>query len=135
MRSGVNSGTLDASTSVALRNGRSNAQVLTLSEKQIAYPTCVALRQYFRAQLLLLVDSVHPNKSNRSAIRHFPCFRAGNKPLDLSNEAINAVFLQIQKDRKLGPALVRARWPAVERFLACNRHLTNGRVVSGTLVS
>ncbi|XP_048494983.1 DDB1- and CUL4-associated factor homolog 1 isoform X3 [Beta vulgaris subsp. vulgaris] len=124
VRSGVNSGTLGASTPGALRNDRSNADVLTSSEKQIAYHTCVALRQYFRAQLLLLVDTVRPSKSNRSVARHIPSIRAGYKPLDISNEAMDAVFLQIQKDRKLGPALVRARWPAVERFLACNGHVT-----------
>ncbi|KAL2925727.1 DDB1- and CUL4-associated factor-like protein 1 [Bienertia sinuspersici] len=124
VRSGVNSGTLGASSSGALRNDRSNADVLTSSEKQIAYHTCVALRQYFRAQLLLLVDTIRPNKSNRSTSRTIPSSRAGYKPLDISNEAIDAVFLQIQKDRKLGPALVRARWPAVERFLACNGHVT-----------
>ncbi|KNA05955.1 hypothetical protein SOVF_185550 [Spinacia oleracea] len=124
VRSGVNSGTLGASAPGALRNDRSNADVLTSSEKQIAYHTCVALRQYFRAQLLLLVDTVRPNKSNRSIARHIPSIRAGYKPLDISNEAMDAVFLLIQKDRKLGPALVRARWPAVERFLACNGHVT-----------
>ncbi|XP_021715939.1 DDB1- and CUL4-associated factor homolog 1-like [Chenopodium quinoa] len=124
VRSGVNSGTLGASPPGALRNDRSNADVLTSSEKQIAYHTCVALRQYFRAQLLLLVDTVRPNKSNRSIARNVPSMRAGYKPLDISNEAVDAVFLQIQKDRKLGPALVRARWPAVERFLACNGHVT-----------
>ncbi|KAK9699628.1 hypothetical protein RND81_08G185600 [Saponaria officinalis] len=124
VRSGVNSGTLAASPSGTLRNDRPNGDVLTSSEKQIAYHTCVALRQYFRAQLLMLVDTIRPNKSNRSAARHTLSVRAGYKPLDISNEAMDAVFLQIQKDRKLGPALVRAKWTAVDKFLACNGHVT-----------
>ncbi|KAF7830210.1 DDB1- and CUL4-associated factor-like protein 1 [Senna tora] len=122
VRSGVNSGALGLSNSGSLRNDRSPAEVLTSSEKQIAYHTCVALRQYFRAHLLLLVDSIRPNKSNRSAARNLP--RAVYKPLDISNEAMDAVFQQLQKDRKLGPAFVRTRWPAVEKFLASSGHVT-----------
>ncbi|KAL1300930.1 hypothetical protein HN51_045556 [Arachis hypogaea] len=124
VRSGVNSGALGLSSAGSLRNDRSSAEVLTSSEKQIAYHTCVALRQYFRAHLLLLVDSIRPNKSNRSAARNIPSVRAAYKPLDISNEAIDAVFLQLQKDRKLGPAFVRTRWPAVEKFLAYSGHIT-----------
>lgn len=122
VRSGVNSGTL--STSGSLRNDRSPTEVLTSSEKQIAYHTCVALRQYVRAHFILLVDSLRPNKNSRSAARNLPSVRAAYKPLDLSNEAIDAVFLQLQKDRKLGPAFVRTRWPAVDRFLGYNGHIT-----------
>ncbi|XP_027354388.1 DDB1- and CUL4-associated factor homolog 1 isoform X2 [Abrus precatorius] len=124
VRSGVNSGALGLSNSGSLRNDRSSAEVLTSSEKQIAYHTCVALRQYFRAHLLVLVDSIRPNKSNRSAARNIPSVRAVYKPLDISNEAMDAVFLQLQKDRKLGPAFVRTRWLAVEQFLASNGHIT-----------
>ncbi|KAM5566240.1 DDB1- and CUL4-associated factor [Rosa sericea] len=124
VRSGVNSGTLGLSTSGSLRNDRSPTEVLTSSEKQIAYHTCVALRQYFRAHFILLVDSLRPNKNSRSAARNLPSVRAAYKPLDLSNEAIDAVFLQLQKDRKLGPAFVRTRWPAVDRFLGYNGHIT-----------
>ncbi|KAK7410307.1 hypothetical protein VNO78_00997 [Psophocarpus tetragonolobus] len=124
VRSGVNSGALSLSNSGSLRNDRSSAEVLTSSEKQIAYHTCVALRQYFRAHLLVLVDSIRPNKSNRSAARNISSVRAVYKPLDISNEAIDAVFLQLQKDRKLGPAFVRTRWLAVEKFLASNGHIT-----------
>jgi len=124
VRSGINSGALSLSNSGSLRNDRSSAEVLTSSEKQIAYHTCVALRQYFRAHLLVLVDSIRPNKSNRSAARNIPSVRAVYKPLDISNEAMDGVFLQLQKDRKLGPAFVRTRWPAVEKFLASNGHVT-----------
>lgn len=124
VRSGVNSSALGLSTSGSLRNERSPAEVLTSSEKQIAYHTCVALRQYFRAHLLLLVDSIRPIKSNRSAARNVSSARAAYKPLDISNEAIDAVFLQLQKDRKLGLAFVRSRWSAVEKFLSCNGHNT-----------
>ncbi|KAK6927757.1 hypothetical protein RJ641_006348 [Dillenia turbinata] len=124
VRSGVNSGALGLANSGSLRNDRSPAEVLTSSEKQIAYQTCIALRQYFRAHLLLLVDSIRPNKSSRSVARNVSSIRAACKPLDISNEATDAMFLQIQKDRKLGPALVRARWPAVEKFLASNGHIT-----------
>ncbi|XP_061347749.1 DDB1- and CUL4-associated factor homolog 1 isoform X2 [Gastrolobium bilobum] len=124
LRLGVNSGALGLSNSGSLRNDRSSAEVLTSSEKQIAYHTCVALRQYFRAHLLLLVDSIRPNKSHRSATRNIPSLRAAYKPLDISNEAMDVVFLQLQKDRKLGPAFVRTRWPAVDKFLVCNGHIT-----------
>ncbi|KAG6706329.1 hypothetical protein I3842_07G218400 [Carya illinoinensis] len=124
VRSGVNTGALGLSSSGSFRNDRSPAEVLTSSEKQIAYHTCVALRQYFRAHLLLLVDSIRPNKNNRSTARNTPSVRAVYKPLDISNEAIDAVFLQLQKDRKLGPAFVRTRWPAVEKFLSSNGHFT-----------
>ncbi|CAI9771660.1 unnamed protein product [Fraxinus pennsylvanica] len=122
VRSGVPSGTLNNSGS--LRNDRSPAEVLTSSEKQIAYHTCVALRQYFRAHLLLLVDSIRPNKIIRSATRNISSARAAYKPLDISNEAMDAVFRQVQRDRKLGPAFVRARWPVVDKFLSCNGHVT-----------
>ncbi|XVE53452.1 hypothetical protein DITRI_Ditri03aG0004200 [Diplodiscus trichospermus] len=124
VRSGANSGALGLSGSTSFRNDRSPSEVLTSSEKQIAYHSCVALRQYFRAHLLLLVDSIRPNKSNRSGARSIPSTRAAYKPLDISNEAMDAVFLQLQKDRKLGPAFVRTRWPAVEKFLSCNGHIT-----------
>lgn len=124
VRSGVNTGALGLSSSGSFRNDRSPAEVLTSSEKQIAYHTCVALRQYFRAHLLLLVESIRPNKSNRIAARNISSVRAAYKPLDISNEAMDAVLLQLQKDRKLGPAFVRTRWPAVERFLSSNGHIT-----------
>ncbi|KAE8056460.1 hypothetical protein FH972_013233 [Carpinus fangiana] len=124
VRSGVNTGALGLSGSGSIRNDRSSAEVLTSSEKQIAYHTCVALRQYFRAHLLLLVDSLRPNKTNRSTARNTPSVRAAYKPLDISNEAMDAAFLQLQKDRKLGPAFVRTRWPAVEKFLSSNGHIT-----------
>ncbi|KAF5726321.1 DDB1- and CUL4-associated factor 1 isoform X1 [Tripterygium wilfordii] len=124
VRSGVNSGTLGLSGSASHRNDRSPAEGLTSSEKQIAYHTCVALRQYFRALLLLLVDSIRPNKSNRGVGRNISSVRSAYKPLDISNEAIDAVFLQLQKDRKLGLAFVKTRWPAVEKFLGCNGHIT-----------
>jgi DDB1- and CUL4-associated factor 1 len=100
-----------------------NPEVLTTSEKQIAYHTCVALRQYFRSQLLLLVDYLRPNKGTRG-VRSSSGARAAYKPLDISIEAIDAVFVQIQRDRKLGTNLVRARWPVVDRFLALNGHIT-----------
>ncbi|CAN4128261.1 unnamed protein product [Withania somnifera] len=122
VRSGGSSAALTASGS--LRSDRSPPEVLTASEKQIAYHTCVALRQYFRAHLLLLVDSIRPNKSVRGAARNIPSVRAASKPLDISNEAMDAVFRLIQKDRRLGPAAVRARWPVVDKFLSSNGHIT-----------
>ncbi|KAJ4826144.1 hypothetical protein Tsubulata_030551 [Turnera subulata] len=124
VRSGVNSSTLNLPNPTALRGDRSPAEVLTSSEKQIAYHTCVALRQYFRAHLLLLVDSIRPNKTNRSVNRNIPSIRAANKPLDLSNEAMDVVFLQLQKDRKLGSAFVKTRFPVVDKFLGLNGHIT-----------
>lgn len=124
VRSGVNSGALGLSGQGPLRNDRSPAEVLTSSEKQIAYHNCVALRQYFRAHLILIVDSIRPTKSNRSAPRSLSSSRAAYKPLDISNEAMDTVFLQLQKDRKLGPAFVRTRWPAVDKFLSYNGHVT-----------
>ncbi|XP_022141621.1 DDB1- and CUL4-associated factor homolog 1 isoform X2 [Momordica charantia] len=124
VRSGVNSGAVGLSSSGSLRNDRSPAEVLTSSGKQIAYHTCVALRQYFRAHLLLLVESIRPNKSSRSAARNTSSVRAAYKPLDISNEAMDTVLLLLQKDRKLGAAFVRTRWPAAEKFLNCNGHIT-----------
>lgn len=123
VRSGVR-GTSASGGSLQNDQSPPRLEVLTSSEKQVAYHTCVALRQYFRAHLLLLVDSIRPNKTNRSAARNLPSLRAAYKPLDSSNEAIDATFRQIQKDRKLGPAFVRAHWPAVDRFLALNGHIT-----------
>lgn len=124
VRSGASSGTVSQPTPGSLRNERTPSEVLTSSEKQIAYHTTVALRQYFRAHLLLLVDSVRPSKNLRSVARNISSSRAAYKPLDISNEAIDTVMRQIQKDRKLGPAFMRARWPAVEKFLNCNGHVT-----------
>ncbi|XP_068659133.1 DDB1- and CUL4-associated factor homolog 1-like [Aristolochia californica] len=125
VRSGNNSSSLGGQSNVnTLRNDRSPAEVLTASEKQIAYHTCVALRQYFRAHLLLLVDSLRPNKNHRSVARNASSARSAYKPLDISNEAMEAIFLQIQRDRKLGPAFVRAPWPAVDKFLDSNGHIT-----------
>ncbi|CAL9174091.1 unnamed protein product [Musa hybrid cultivar] len=123
VRSGGNSGTAGI-PNVPARNDRSSAEVLTASEKQIAYHTCVALRQYFRAHLIVLVDSLRPNKSSRGIARSTSSARASYKPLDISNEAMDSVFIQIQRDRKLGPAFVRARWPLVDKFLASNGHIT-----------
>lgn len=120
VRSGVPPG--PSNNSGPLRNDRSHAEGLTSSEKQIAYHTCIALRQYFRAHLLLLVDAIRPTKTVRSAPRNVS--RAAYKPLDISNEAIDAVFRQIQKDRKLGPVLARARWPVADKFLSSNGHTT-----------
>ncbi|GJS30218.1 DDB1- and CUL4-associated factor homolog 1 [Tanacetum coccineum] len=124
VRSGASSGTVSQPTPGSVRNERTPTEVLTSSEKQIAYHTTVALRQYFRAHLLLLVDSVRPIKNFRSAARNISSSRAAYKPLDISNEAIDTIMRQIQKDRKLGPAFMRARWPAVEKFLNCNGHIT-----------
>ncbi|XP_042461154.1 DDB1- and CUL4-associated factor homolog 1-like [Zingiber officinale] len=121
VRMGGNSSTPVISDTV-LRNDR--AEVLSALEKQIAYHTCVALRQYFRAHLLLLVDSLRPNKSNKTMARNAPSARAAYKPLDISNESMDAVFLQIQRDRKLGHAFVKVRWPPVDKFLANNGHIT-----------
>ncbi|KAG0528267.1 hypothetical protein BDA96_06G303800 [Sorghum bicolor] len=122
-RSGSNSGGA-GSSNVNQRNDRPPAEVLTASEKQVAYHTCVALRQYFRAHLLQLVDSIRPSKSIRSIARNTSSARAGYKPFDISNEAMDAVFRQIQRDRKLGLALVRARWPVLDKFVASNGHMT-----------
>lgn len=122
VRSGGNSGALGVPNASA-RNDRSPG-VLTSSEKQIAYHTCVALRQYFRAHLILLVDSLRPNKNSRGIARSNSNARAAYKPLDISNEAMDSVFLQIQRDRKLGPTFVRTRWSVVDKFLAFNGHIT-----------
>ncbi|EMS45961.1 DDB1- and CUL4-associated factor-like protein 1 [Triticum urartu] len=122
VRSGGNSGAL-GSSNVNQGNDRSPAEILTQSEKQVAYHSCVALRQYFRAHLLQLVDSIRPSKSIRSIARNTSSARAGYKPFDIGNEAMDAIFRQVQRDRKLGPALVRARWPVMDKFLASNGHI------------
>ncbi|XP_020581133.1 DDB1- and CUL4-associated factor homolog 1 [Phalaenopsis equestris] len=123
IRSGGNSGVLGM-PGVSLQNDRSSAEVLSSQEKAIAYRTCVALRQYFRAHLLLLVDSLRPNKGSRNVARGTSTSaRASYKPLDISNEAMDLIFRQIQRDRKLGSAFVRARWPAIDKFLSSNGHI------------
>lgn len=124
VRSGVNSGALNLANATAVRNDRSPDETLTSSEKQIAYHTCVALRQYFRAHLLLLLESIRPSKNNRSVARNIPSIRAAYKPLDISNEAIDAVLVQLQQDRKIGSAFVKTRFAAVDKFLAFNGHIT-----------
>eukprot|EP00250_Pteridium_aquilinum_P016433 c23101_g1_i2 orf=1-3936(-) len=121
LRSGGNSG-LPGTLPSSRTDRAASAEVLTSSEKQIAYHTCVALRQYFRAHLLILVDSIRPYRG-RNGLRILSSGRAGYKPLDIGNEAIETLILQIQRDRKLGPAFVRARWPTLERFLSYSGHL------------
>ncbi|KAE8688112.1 DDB1- and CUL4-associated factor-like protein 1 [Hibiscus syriacus] len=111
------------SGTTSFRNERSPSEALVSSEKQIAYHACVALQQYFRAHLVLLVDSIRPNNSNRNGTRSIPSTRVAYNPLDVSNEAMDAVFLQLQKDRKLGSAFVWTRWPAVGKFLSSNGHI------------
>ncbi|XP_010447613.1 PREDICTED: DDB1- and CUL4-associated factor homolog 1 [Camelina sativa] len=113
-----------ASVRTGANSDRSAPEVMTSSEKQMAFHTCFALRQYFRAHLLLLVDSIRPSRSSRGGGRNVPNVRAAYKPLDISNEAVDAIFLQLQKDRKLGPTFVRTQWPAVNNFLASSGHVT-----------
>uniref|UniRef100_A0A1J3HNG0 DDB1-and CUL4-associated factor-like protein 1 n=1 Tax=Noccaea caerulescens TaxID=107243 RepID=A0A1J3HNG0_NOCCA len=113
-----------ASVRTGANSDRSAPEVMTSSEKQMAFHTCFALRQYFRAHLLLLVDSIRPSKSSRGGVRNVPNIRAVYKPLDISNEAVDAVFAQLQKDRKLGPAFVKTPWPAVNYFFSLSGHVT-----------
>uniref|UniRef100_M4D199 LisH domain-containing protein n=1 Tax=Brassica campestris TaxID=3711 RepID=M4D199_BRACM len=113
-----------ASVRTGANSDRSAPEVMTSSEKQMAFHTCFALRQYFRAHLLLLVESIRPSRSGRGGVPKVPNIRAAHKPLDISNEAVDAVFLQLQKDRKLGPTFVRTQWPAVNSFLASSGHVT-----------
>lgn len=113
-----------ASVRTGANSDRSAPEVMTSSEKQMAFHTCFALRQYFRAHLLLLVDSIRPSRSSRGGVRNVPNIRAAYKPLDISNEAVDAIFHQLQKDRKLGPTFVRTQWPAVNNFLASSGHVT-----------
>ncbi|KAI5071334.1 hypothetical protein GOP47_0013585 [Adiantum capillus-veneris] len=121
LRSGGNTG-LPGTLPTSRADRAASAEVLTSSEKQIAYHTCVALRQYFRARLLILVDTIRPYRG-RNGMRIFPSGRAAYKPLDISNEAMESLILQIQRDRKLGPAFVRARWPMLEKFISFSGHL------------
>ncbi|KAJ7515195.1 hypothetical protein O6H91_22G005000 [Diphasiastrum complanatum] len=120
LRSGGISASISGPTNTGSSRGAAG-EVLTSSGKQIAYHTCVALRQYFRAHLLLLVDSLRPNKG-RLALRATNTGRAAYKPLDISNEAIETIIQQLQRDRKLGPAFVRARWLALEKFMSSGGH-------------
>ncbi|XP_056865342.1 DDB1- and CUL4-associated factor homolog 1-like isoform X2 [Raphanus sativus] len=113
-----------ASVRTGANSDRSAPEVMTSSEKQMAFHTCFALRQYFRAHLLLLVDSIRPIRSGRGGVRNVSNVRAVYKPLDISNEAVDAVFHQLQKDRRLGPTFVRTQWPAVNNFLASSGHVT-----------
>ncbi|CAB79834.1 putative protein [Arabidopsis thaliana] len=115
-----------ASVRTGANTDRSAPEVMTSSEKQMAFHTCFALRQYFRAHLLLLVDSIRPSRISRGGVPSSmkPNIRAAYKPLDISNEAVDAIFLQLQKDRRLGPTFVKAQWPAVNNFLASSGHVT-----------
>lgn len=99
------------------------SEPLMLSRKQIAFHTYVALRQYFRAHLLFLVDSIRPKKGNQTTSRFTLMLRAPNKPLDTTDEVIDTTILNLLKDRKLGPAFVRSPWPAVDNFLALSGHV------------
>lgn len=121
VRSGGNFGASGAYIA-NLRNGQSPAEVLTATEKKIAYHSCFALRQYFRAHLLLHVDSFCPNKGNWG-ISQITSARDGLEPLDISKEVLGTVFVEIQFNSKLGPALVRAQWSVVDKFLASNGHI------------
>ncbi|KAL2611569.1 hypothetical protein R1flu_023261 [Riccia fluitans] len=121
LRSG--GGSSAGSSAVASRNDRGlAAEVLTSSGKQIAYHTCVALRQYFRAHLLVVVDSLRPSKGHRGGSRNTASGRANYKPADLSNEAMDAIILQLQRDRKVGPAFVKFHWTQLENFMNNNGH-------------
>nr|XP_024375694.1 DDB1- and CUL4-associated factor homolog 1-like isoform X2 [Physcomitrium patens] len=124
LRSGgsSNSGTGAASAGSRDRTVAS-AEVLTSTGKQIAYHTCVALRQYFRAHLLLLVDSLRPNRGHKSGSRNGPSGKATYKPLDISNEAMDTIIVQLQRDRKLGTAFVRSRWAPLDAFMQYNGHI------------
>ncbi|KAI3919224.1 hypothetical protein MKW92_012792 [Papaver armeniacum] len=124
VQAGGNSGVVGLSNPGSSQNDQSPAEVLTASEKQVAFHTCMALRQYFRAHLLLFVDSIRPNKNDLTAAHNIPSAGPVDKQFDTSNEAMDSVFRQIQHDRKLGPAFVNSWWPVVERFLAYNGHLT-----------
>ncbi|KAH7439850.1 hypothetical protein KP509_04G079100 [Ceratopteris richardii] len=115
-------GNTSGNLSTSRTDRAASAEVLSSSEKQIAYHTCVALRQYFRAHLLILVDTIRPYKG-RYGLKVPPSSRAAYKPLDISNEPMESLISQIQRDRKLGPAFVRARWPPVEKFMSYSGHL------------
>jgi HIV-1 Vpr-binding protein len=124
LRSGGSSNSATAAASAGSRDRTlASAEVLTSSGKQIAYLTCVALRQFFRAHLLLLVDSLRPNRAHKSGSRGGPSGKATYKPLDISNEAMDAIVVQLQRDRKLGPAFVRSRWPPLDSFMQYNGHV------------
>ncbi|XP_024402964.1 DDB1- and CUL4-associated factor homolog 1 isoform X1 [Physcomitrium patens] len=124
LRSGGSSNSGTAATSAGSRDRTlASAEVLTSSGKQIAYLTCVALRQYFRAHLLLLVDSLRPSRGHKGGSRNGPNGKATYKPLDISNEAMDTIIVQLQRDRKLGPAFVRSRWPPLDAFMQYNGHI------------
>ncbi|KAH7423347.1 hypothetical protein KP509_12G050900 [Ceratopteris richardii] len=101
-----------------------SSEVLTSYEKQTAYHTCIALRQYFRAQLLILVDSLRPWKCKSAPRNTAGGQSTAYKPLELSGEAVDAVVMQIKRDRKLGPSFVKSRWQAAEKFIRCSGHVT-----------
>ncbi|CAM6107327.1 unnamed protein product [Calypogeia fissa] len=122
LRSGGGSSASSAASILARIDRGLAAEVLTSSGKQIAYHTCVALRQYFRAHLLVLVDSLRPLKGHRGGSRNASGGRAAYKPADISNEAMDAIIVQLQRDRKLGPAFVRSHWSQLEKFMNYGGH-------------
>ncbi|KAI5077608.1 hypothetical protein GOP47_0007432 [Adiantum capillus-veneris] len=123
-RSGGGSNLVGLSPTSRTDRGAST-EVLTSYEKQTAYHTCIALRQYFRAHLLILIDSLRPLKG-RSGPRSNTGGRAAftYKPLDLSSEAVDALVMQVQRDKKVGPSFVKAGWQAAETFMHHSGHLT-----------
>ncbi|MCO5586882.1 hypothetical protein L7F22_040827 [Adiantum nelumboides] len=123
-RSGGGSSLVGLSPTSRTDRGAST-EVLTSYEKQTAYHTCIALRQYFRAHLLILIDSIRPFKG-RSGPRNNAGSQAAftYKPLDLSSEAVDALVMQVQRDKKVGPSFVKSRWQAAEIFMHHSGYLT-----------
>ncbi len=91
---------------------------MTTAGRQIAFHTSMAIRQYLRSQLSLLVDSLRQSlKGGAQTADKEPGGKRSYRPIDVSDGAYDSLVLAVQRDRRLGPLFVKARWPALESFL------------------
>lgn len=91
---------------------------MTSSGRQIAFHTVLAVRQYLRSHLVLLVDSLKQSlKGGAQTAGKEGGGKRGSRPIDVSDAAYESVAIMVQRDRRLGPLFVKARWPALEAFL------------------
>ncbi|KAG9442243.1 hypothetical protein H6P81_018097 [Aristolochia fimbriata] len=118
--SGNNSGALRSQSNVStLRNDRSPAEVMTALEKQIALHTGVALRQYFRAHLLLLKKML--NLLHRAA-----SVGSGNNSGALRSQSNVSTLRNDRSPAEVMTALEKqiALHAVVDKFLDSNGHIT-----------
>jgi HIV-1 Vpr-binding protein len=91
---------------------------MTTSGRQIAFHTCLAIRQFLRSHLALLVDLLKQSlKGGAQTAGKEGGGKRSYRPIDVGDGAYDSLALAVQRDRRLGPLFVKARWPALESFL------------------